>query len=219
MPDFAAMRSHMVEGQILPNKVTDAGLIAALHAVPRERFVPSAMRAVAYVDEDLKVADDRYLMEPVVLARLLQALRVGPEDVVLDIGCATGYSTALISRLAGTAVGLESDPALAAQAEETLSNLEYDNALVVEGDLSVGYPEQAPYDAIILQGAVASVPERLLQQLGDDGRLAAVVDEEGVGVGDARLFARHGKTIGSRPLFDAAVPPLPGFEKPRVFEF
>lgn len=213
----AAAREHMVECQLLPNKVTDPRITAAMGEIPRERFVPKLLRGVAYVDEDIEIAPGRYLMEPRVFGRLLQAADLAASDVVLDVGCASGYSTAVLARLAGTVVALESDEALAAKAGEALSALEIDNAAVVKGALAEGYPSQAPYDAIFLGGAVEEVPAALCDQLGDGGRLLAVV---GVGaMGQALSMLRHEKVIARRPLFDAAVPPLPGFRRDPGFVF
>ncbi len=218
MDDYAARRAHMVEGQIRPNKVTDRTLIEALYHVPREVFVPEGLRGVAYVDEDLEITSGRYIMEPVVLARLLQAAEAGPDDMALDIGCGTGYSTALLGRIAGTAVGLESDPALVARASELLTELEIDNAVVVEGKLTEGYARQAPYDVILICGAVAEVPSAISDQLSEGGRLLAVVERR-PRIGKATLFTRTGGLVSGREIFDAAIPPLPGFETAPGFVF
>ena len=172
---FAEARRHMVASQLRPNKVTDDRLTDAMEAVPRELFVPKALRGVAYLDEDIEIAEGRHLMEPMVLARLLQAAGVRADDIVLDVGCASGYSTAVIARLAGTVVGVESDAELAARATGLLTDLEVDNAAVVEGAFDAGLPDQGPYDIIVLNGAVPDVPAALLDQLADGGRLLAVV--------------------------------------------
>lgn len=217
MNDSAAARRHMIESQIMPSGVTDRGLLAALEAVPREIFVPKSLRGVAYVDEDLEVAPGRYLMEPRVFARLLLAAGIGEDDVVLDVGCGRGYHTAVLARLAGTVVALESDEELAAQASETLTELGVDNAAVVSGPLAEGYPSQAPYDVIFLSGAVEEVPEALGEQLDPSGRLLAVIGTGGAG--QATLMLRHGETLARRSLFDAAIPLLPGFEVEPGFVF
>lgn len=217
MNDSAAARRHMIESQIMPSGVTDRGLLAALEAVPREIFVPKSLRGVAYVDEDLEVAPGRYLMEPRVFARLLLAAGIGEDDVVLDVGCGRGYHTAVLARLAGTVVALESDEELAAQASETLTELGVDNAAVVGGPLAEGYPSQAPYDVIFLSGAVEEVPEALGEQLDPSGRLLAVIGTGGAG--QATLMLRHGETLARRSLFDAAIPLLPGFEVEPGFVF
>lgn len=214
---FAAARRHMVASQLLPNQVTDARVIAAMGAVPRERFVPAAYRGVAYVDEDIAVAPGRYLMEPMVLAKLLQATEIQPTDVILDVGCATGYSAAVLARLGNTVVGLECMSDLARQATETLSALGIDNAAVVEGDLAKGLPGQGPFDAILFQGAVEVMPDAILGQLAPSGRLVAVVRERGVG--RATLWRRLDDGIARRTLFDAAVPLLPGFARAPQFVF
>ena len=218
MRDYAATRHNMVEGQLRTNEVTEPRLIEAIEAVPRERFVPEHLRAIAYVDEDLEIAPGRYLMEPVVLARLLQAAEPRPEDVVLEIGCGTGYAAVLLGRLVSTVVALECAPELAAKAEGNAAALGADNVAVVTGPLAEGFARQAPYDVILVSGAVAEVPERLLGQLAEGGRLLAVVREDAA-VGRATLFLKRHGVISRWVLFDAAVPLLPGFESPQRFVF
>ena len=215
--DYAAARHNMVENQIRTNKVTDPALIAALEELPRELFVPKGLRAIAYVDEDIAVADGRYLMEPMVLARLLQAAAVRPGDMALDVGCATGYATAVLARLASAVVGLESDPALAAEAGERLSRLNIDNAVIVEGPLTEGYRRQAPYDVILMGGRVDELPPGIVAQLAEGGRLVAVIG--GPGMGRACVVTKPGTAGARRPIFDAAVPVLPGFERRQGFVF
>ncbi|MFQ5785842.1 MAG: protein-L-isoaspartate O-methyltransferase [Alphaproteobacteria bacterium] len=218
MTDFAAIRHNMVESQIRTNKVTDARVLAALEAVPRELFVPKRLQGVAYVDEDLAIAPGRYLMEPMVLARLLQAAEIESDDVVLDIGCATGYAAAVLARLAATVVAVESDPTLAEDATARLAELDVDNVAVVEGPLEQGYATQGPYDAIVLEGGVDAVPETITGQLAEGGRLVAVVTG-GSRVGKATLMLRVHGALSRRVLFDAATPLLPGFRIEPGFVF
>ncbi len=208
----------MVESQIRTNKVTDQRVIAAFEAVPRELFVDEAKRGFAYIDEDLEVVAGRYLMEPMVLARLLQAAGLQPGDIALDIGCATGYSTAILSHLAETVVGVESNRQLMDQANRTLNALDVDNAVVVEGALDAGYQKQAPYNVIVFQGAVSAVPDMVKRQLSDGGRLVAVVCDE-AGIGRGTLIQRSGDSFSPRILFDAATPLLPGFAREVGFVF
>ncbi len=218
MVDFAAARSNMVESQIRTNKVTDPHLLDAFETIPRERFVPEPLRGIAYVDEDVALGGQRFVMEPMVLAKLLQAARPGPGDVALDLGCGSGYATAILSRLVATVVALEVDAALAAAANQTLDELEIDNAVVVEGRLADGYPKQAPYNVILLNGAVSEVPLAIADQLAEGGRLVTVVSV-GAGLGRATLMRRDSGVISSRILCDAAVPVLPGFEAAPGFVF
>lgn len=218
MVDFAAARLNMVESQIRTNKVTDVRVIEAFEAVPRELFVGDGLQGIAYVDEDLEVAPGRFLMEPMVLARLLQAVAPGAGDMVLDVGCATGYSAAVLAGLGETVVGLDTDRAMVETANRTLNDLDLDNAVVVEGPLDQGYAKQAPYDVIMMQGAVNEVPAALKAQMAEGGRLAAVLVDD-AGIGRATLIERTGEIFSSRTLFDAATPILPGFQREPGFVF
>jgi protein-L-isoaspartate(D-aspartate) O-methyltransferase len=218
MTDYARARFNMVEGQVRPNKVTDPALLEAMLEVPRELFVPPAAKGIACVDEDIPLGRGRHLLEPMVFARLVEAAAPGPGDMVLVVGAGTGYSAAVLARLANTVVALEGDAALARQATERLARLGADNAVVVEGPMTEGYPRQAPYDAIIIEGSVAAVPEAIVGQLAEGGRLVAVVSPTGR-MGRATLVQRFGGTTARRELFDAATPLLPGFEPRPVFEF
>lgn len=216
---YESARLNMVEGQIRPNKVTDPAVIAAFLDVPREIFVPGALRGAAYVDEDLPLGGGRYLVEPMVLARLLQFVGVAPSERVLEIGAASGYATSLLSRLAREVVAVEADAALARAARESLAKLGIANARVVEGALDAGCPASAPYEVILFGGAVAEIPEAIEAQLAEGGRLAAVVRHADGLVGNAVLVQKRGNSVVRRVLFDAATPLLPGFEPQRDFVF
>jgi len=218
MPDFDTARLNMVESQLRPNRVSDERLIQAFETVPRERFVPEALRSIAYVDEDLKIAPGRHMMEPMVLARLLQTAAIDPGDVVLVIGAGTGYACAVAAHLAATVVGLESDEDLANRAEAGLDALSIDNGVIVRGRLTEGYPKQAPYNVILVNGAVPEVPDGIAGQLADRGRLVTV-ERRGAGMGKAVLVERFGDAYGKRHVFDAATPILPGFEPQPGFVF
>jgi protein-L-isoaspartate(D-aspartate) O-methyltransferase len=216
--DYAQRRRNMVESQIRTNKVTDEALIEALLEIPRERFVPEAYKGVAYVDEDLSVGEGRYLMEPMVLARLLQFAEVKASDVVLDVGCSTGYATALLARLAKRVVGVEGNAHLAATAKNTLKLLGFSNAEIVKAQMVEGAPEYGPYDVILIDGAVDGVPPSLTAQLAEGGRLVTVVRAR-PGLGRATLTEKIGGVVSSRELFDAATPLLPGFIAEESFVF
>lgn len=219
MIDYAAARLTMVDSQLRPNKVTDTAVLDAFLAVPRERFVPAALHGIAYVDDNIPLGGGRWLIAPMVLARLIQEAAIGPGDTVLDIGCATGYGTAILSRLAREVVGIDTDPQLAAQAQARLRELAIANATVIDGEMTSGYPGRAPYAAIIIEGAVAEIPEAVFNQLSEGGRLVAVVQEKGR-IGRAVLVARTNGTMAQRPLFDAAaIPLLPGFQRAPSFVF
>ena len=217
MSEFAAARESMVLSQLQPDRVSDHRIRDAMGDVPRERFVPDHFKTVAYVDEDLEISPGRYLMEPRVFGRLIQAASIGPRDVVLDVGCGSGYSSAVIAQLAGTVVALESDQGLRELATSNLEQLSVDNVVVVSGDLSQGYATEAPYDVVFINGAVAEVPAALVEQLVDGGRLVAVIESDIVGKGT--LVTRQDGQIDSVGLFDAQVPFLTGFERRAGFKF
>lgn len=201
----------MVESQIRPNRVVNPALIAAFEDVPREDFVPPALRTIAYVDRDLDLGRGRFLMEPRVLARLIETADIQPGELVLDVGAATGYATAILARLGNTTVALETDEAQVRETESRLIEHGIDNAIVVEGPLAEGHEEQAPYDVIIFGGAIPAVPEAITNQLAEGGRIVAVI-REGNSTGVATIFTKHGGYVSGRPVFDAATPFLPGFE-------
>ena len=222
MINYDTARRNMVDSQIRTNKVTDLHLIAAITDLPREKFVPAAWRALAYVDEDIPLGAaeggvTRHLMEPMPFARLVQLAAIRKGDYVLDIGCGTGYSTAVIARLADQVVGLESDEALATSANETLTELDIDNAVVVTGPLQEGYAAEGPYDVIVFGGAVPEVAPGLFDQLKPGGRLVAVIMNGPMG--RATLFTKTASEISDWVAFDATVHPLPGFEKVVEFTF
>jgi len=213
--DFAAARRFMVDGQIRTNKVTDEVLLAALAELPRERFAPPAQRARAYVDDDLPLGNGRFMMEPMVLARLVQALgEVAGKDVLI-VGANTGYAAALTAMIGAQVVALESDPALLSSARNALAGL--GTVECVAGDLTQGYQARSPFRAILIEGAVEHVPGALTDQLAEGGSLATVLVENGIG--RAVLLTKSGGNISRRVLFDANVHLLPGFSLPRGFSF
>ena len=216
--DYARARLNMVENQLRPNRIDDPRLIAVMGEVPRERFVPKALRGVAYADEDLPLPDGNYLIEPLALARLIQAARITSKDVVLVIGCHTGYVGAVVAKLAGTVILVAPDESSGKQIESRLEELGADNMVVViNPSPATGHPEQAPFDVILLAGSVEEVPKLLLDQLGERGRLAAVVDDGRIGKGT--LFTRLHGVVGSRVMFDAQIPALTHLRKEIQFAF
>ena len=226
MNDYNAQRVTMVDCQIRPSDVTDFSIIAAMLEIPREKFVNGSQAQLAYRDEDLPLGDTgadtgsaypRCLMEPAPFARLLQLAEIQSGAIVLDIGCASGYSTAVLARLCSSVVALEEDEKLAAMATQNLSELEVDNAVVVTGPLVNGYAREGPFDVIFIGGAVGQIPGLLTEQLKEGGRLVAV---EGTGnTGKATLYVREGEKLCKFSHFNCSVWPLPGFEKQVEFEF
>ena len=208
-------RFNMVETQIRTANVTDIRIMAAMNAVARERFVPRAAQALAYADVPVAVAPGRYLLDPRSFAKLVQLADVGPDDRVLDVGCATGYSSAVLARLAGEVVALEQDADLVRVASQLLANVQ-GKVEVVQGGLVEGVRGQAPFDVIFVNGAIEQVPETLLGQLAEGGRLVAVLKD---GQSRAWLFLKENGQIGKRPDFDADVPVLAGFKKAMGFIF
>lgn len=215
--DFAAARRNMVASQIRTNEVTDPLVIEAMEAVPREAFVPEARRDFAYVDEDLPIGNGRHLIEPVALAQLLQLAEVQPGDKALVVGAGSGYSAAVLGYMAKAVVALESNVMLKDLAAKTLAAQSVANVTVAEGDLASGVPAQAPFDVILIDGAVSEIPAPLKRQLADGGRLVAVVRSGPVG--RATLVERIGDAYGSRTDFDLVTPFLPEFAPQPKFVF
>lgn len=217
MQSFATARQNMVESQIRTNKVTDPSVIGAFATLPRERFVPDRMRGIAYVDEDIELTRGRFLMEPMILARLIQIAEPKPEDIALDVGCGSGYASAALARICSAVVALDSDRGLLAQANALLDELKINNVVVAEGALTAGYAKQAPYNVILLNGAVERIPQALFDQLSEGGRLVTVRMDGGVGRGS--LFLKSRGVVSHRTIFDAATPLLPGFRAEPHFVF
>jgi protein-L-isoaspartate(D-aspartate) O-methyltransferase len=218
MTEFGAARTHMIESQLRPGKVIDARVLGAFAGIRRELFVPEHLRAVAYVDEDLPLGRGRYLMEPMVAARLLQAAAIERTDTVLIIGAGTGCEAALAAALARSVVALEENPELARRARDALVEHSIAAVSIVEGPLPLGYRLRAPYDVILFCGAVVEVPPEVDSQLAEGGRLLAVVKSAN-GIGRAILRTRTGGVVAQRVLFDAATPLLPGFAPKPAFVF
>lgn len=216
--DFATLRQHMVDNQLRPRDITDHRVIRAFLQVPREVFVGPEGRPFAYADRDLPVAGgSRHLISPAVQARLVQALELSSDDVVLNVACGTGYPAAILSQLAGSVVAVEDDDSLIRGAEQTLSELGIDNVAVVKGDLTQGFAAEAPFDAILIGAGVELLPEALPQQLNDGGKLVTILCSGRTG--RAMLYERIGDDVSGRAMFDAVAPILPGFRKKAAFVF
>ena len=223
MVDTVIQRKNMVESQVRTSDVTDRRIIAAMSEVPREDFVPAAMRPLAYMDNEillggLEPGGKRLgLMAPRTFAKLIQLAKIEEGDVVLDVGCSSGYSSAILAKLAETVVALECESEVVETATKNLNKLSLDNVVVVTGDLSDGYAAEGPYDAIIVEGSVAEIPHTLQDQLKDGGRLVAIVSVDGIS--RVRAWYRFGELYDYRDAFEAAAPDLPGFEPSKTFAF
>lgn len=223
MSELATARYNMVECQVRTNDVTDTRILSAMGDLPREAFLPEALQGIAYMDDDIPMSVNdsgkasRYLMSPLSFSQMLQSAEIGSADVVLDVGCGTGYSSAVIARLADSVIGLECDEALAESATQNLASLTINNAAIMVGDLASGYEEQEPYDVILLEGSVPQVPVTLLEQLKDGGRLLAIIGNGGLG--KLTQFYRAGEDFSEQPLIDAGCAPLPGFDVTPKFVF
>lgn len=215
MTDFTAARLNMIESQVRPNGITDRRIIAAMEGVPRELFVPESRRAVAYVDEDVPLdpadaaSGPRALIEAMAFARMLQHATIRPSDKLLLVGAGTGYGAAVASGLAASVVALECDAGLAGEARKNLAAVA--NVKVVEGPLVNGVAAEQPFDVIVAEGRVEEVPQALLDQLADGGRLVAVVGE--AEMAQACVYTKSGGAVAVRQVFDASVAALPGLKK------
>ena len=231
MSGFTIARQKMVDGQVRPSDVTDIRIIDAMLAVPREAFVPLGQQAMAYLDLDLDVgaglsktgpsetglSEKRYLIKPVVTAKMLQAAEIRDTDNVLVVGCATGYSAAIVAKLAAKVTATEGDASLAAKAKDVLAGLGFANVTVRAAPAAEGDAANAPYDVIMLNGATEVVPAGLYRQLKDGGRLVGVFAM--MQPQRATLVTHSHADFGTRALFDAAVPVLPGLGRLPAFIF
>jgi protein-L-isoaspartate(D-aspartate) O-methyltransferase len=222
MIDFAELRRTMVEGQLRTVDVTDLRVLAAISEVPRERFVPESARAIAYLDRDLVLptrdgSATRFLIKPAVMAKLIQAAAPQETDHVLDVACGSGYSSAILAKLAHDVVALEEDAALAQMANENLAALGITNVKVVTGPLPAGVPGTTPFQVILVNGGMEIEPKELFAQLDEGGRLAGVWG--GTPFGKGMVYRCSAGNVTGLPIFDFGAPVLPGFAKPPQFVF
>ena len=221
---FVTARRNMVECQLVPGNIIQEDIIEAMANVPREQFVPEHLRGSAYIDEDIPVAKKRYLLAPLVMARMLELAAIKKTDTVLDIGCATGYSTAILGQLAEKVVAVEEQMELAEKARQLLTRLHIPNAEVMTGPLAPGYSGSGPYDVILINGAIKLLPDTLADQLAEGGRLIAIKSValrpgEEAGLGRIVIYQKSGGRLFCKEAGDASVPLLHGFEEKRQFEF
>ena len=205
----------MVDTQVRPSDVTKFPIIDAMLSVPRELYVPRALQEAAYVGENLQIAPGRVVLEPRTLAKMLDALDIQPNEIVLDLGCGLGYSAAVLARLAETVVAVEEIDDLAATAQRALSDEGVDNAVVVTGPLADGAAKHGPYDAITLQGGIETLPKAIADQLKEGGRIGAVFMSGSLGT--VKIGIKTGGRIDWRFAFNAAAPTLSGFARPPAF--
>lgn len=215
MADYSERRVMMVDTQVRPSDVTKFPIIEAMLTVPREMYVPANLREAAYVGENVAIGPRRVVLEPRTLAKLLDALDIQPDELVLDLGSGLGYSAAVIARLAEAVIAVEEDATLAAEAQRTLSAQSVDNVAVISGALTEGDARHGPYDAIIVQGGVETVPATLLAQIKEGGRIGCIFMEGALGV--VRIGYKIDGAMTWRYAFNAAAPVLPGFEARKGF--
>ncbi|MFS4438539.1 protein-L-isoaspartate O-methyltransferase family protein [Paracoccaceae bacterium GXU_MW_L88] len=209
MTDFAAARHAMVDCQIRPSDVTRYPIIDAMLNVPREEFVPVSQRPVAYAGQELPLGNGRVMLSPREFGKMLDAMEITPEELVLHIGTGLGYGAAVLGRLAEAVISVEENEDLAGNAAETLAAQQVDNVAITNGPLTAGDPDHAPYDVILIEGGVEEVPVALTDQLKDGGRIGAFVMEGAVG--QFRVGYKSDSSISWRAVFDATSPVLPGF--------
>ncbi|HBS49588.1 MAG TPA: protein-L-isoaspartate O-methyltransferase [Rhodobacteraceae bacterium] len=217
MTDYAARRRMMVDTQIRPSDVTKYPIIDAMLTVPREGFVPDSKREIAYAGRNLELAPGRVILEPRTLAKMLDALNITGDELVLDIGCGLGYSAAVVAHMAQAVVAVEEDEDLAREAQQALADAGADNVILHTGPLIEGAAEHGPYDVILVQGGVECLPDALLDQLKDGGRIGAIFMEGANG--SVRVGFKRGGHMSWRFDFNAGAPVLPGFATARSFAF
>lgn len=217
MPDYTDQRITMVDTQIRPSDVTKFPIIDAMLTIRREEFVPAKLGEVAYAEDAMDLDDVRQMLEPRTFAKMIDALDIGPDDVILDIGCGLGYSTAILAHMASFVVGVEDDAQRASDAQNNLSEQSVDNAAVVEGALIEGAAKSGPYDIMVIEGAVETVPAGLIDQLREGGRIAAIFRDGALGV--VKIGHKIDGDLTWRFAFNACASMLPGFEKAQEFTF
>lgn len=217
MTDFSAARTAMVDCQVRPSDVTKFPIIEAMLAVPREAYVPAAKKSVAYAGKHIALSPDRALLDARTFAKMLDSVNIRPTDLVLDLGCGMGYSSAVIARLAEAVVAVEENADLAAIATETLSDMSVDNVLVTQAKLSEGNAKHGPYDVVITEGAIAELPPAIADQIKDGGRIVAILQQDDLS--QCRIGYKADSNISWRYAFDASAPLLAGFEAQEEFAF
>lgn len=215
MIDYQERRTMMVDTQVRPNDVTKYNVIAAMLEIPREEFVPDSRRDVAYVGENIEIARGRVVLEPRTIAKMIDALDLQPTELVLNLAAGYGYTAAVLGRLAQAVVAVEEDAEMAAEATRRLAGIGADNVAVVQGPLAAGHKAEAPYDAILIEGAIEELPEALAEQLAEGGRIIALFLDATVGV--VRSGVKLDGVITWRYAFNAGAPVLPGFRRVREF--
>jgi len=211
-------RQNMVASQVRTNKVWDMAIVDAMETIEREAFVPKSHAGLAYMDEDIDVGGGRIVMEPMVMARMIQALELDHNDVVLEIACGTGFGSAIMSKLAKTVIAIESDDAMVNDTQSRLIENGFENVAVIQADVTLGVGEPASADAILINGCVEREPHELLSLLAEGGRLICPMLDS-AGRRQVHLYVKYGESVSSRVLFDANVPHLPEFRVAKGFEF
>ena len=216
---FVTLRKAMVDSQIRPNKVIDDQVIEAFSTVPRELFVNRHMQEMAYIDEDIHLSGGRFIIEAMVMARMVQALKLTPSDNVMCIGAGNGYGAAILSSLAASVIAVETRSQMVEKAQQIVAGLDIGNVAVVKSRLQDGYPSEAPYQGIIIEGGVEYVPQALFDQLSDGGHLVCVLRPRGLDVGEATIWHKLSEHVTPKALFTAQVPVLDEFKSKPKFAF
>ena len=217
--NFKIARKNMVENQIRANKVTSLNVINAFLDVPREKFVPDALQEISYVDEDIQLSRNRFMMKPMILARLFQSLNLKGNENILHVGSNSGYGSAILSRMCSSVISLESDKKLFETSIHTFSNMGFDNVVPLHGSMENGVEKEAPFDIIFIEGSIETEPKSLFGQLNENGKLIAIIRPANIKIGKAKLFFKISNEIGLENLFDAQVSKLSIFKSKTKFSF
>ena len=217
--DFKIARKNMVENQTRANKVTSLNVINAFLDVPREKFVPDALQEILYVDEDIQLSRNRFMMKPMILARLFQSLSLKGNENILHVGSNSGYGSAILSRMCSSVISLESDKKLFETSIYTFSNMGFDNVVPLHGSMENGVEKEAPFDIIFIEGSIETEPISLFGQLNENGKLIAIIRPANIKIGKAKLFFKISNEIGLENLFDAQVSKLSIFKSKTKFSF